>query len=51
MAKYRVVVESPGMQEVHEFEADDAKEAEEMGRDIFLDICNYGVSEVGDDDA
>lgn len=50
MAKYRVVVEAPALQEVHEFEANSLEEAEEMGRDIFFDICNYGVSEVKEAD-
>lgn len=48
MARYRVVVEAPGFQETHYFEADTQEEAEEMGRDIFFDICNYGVSEVNE---
>lgn len=50
MPKYRVVVESPGLQESYDFEADNLAEAEELGRDIFFDICNYGVTAVTEDD-
>ncbi|EKA7569540.1 hypothetical protein [Enterobacter cloacae complex sp. 2024EL-00243] len=50
MPKYRVVVEAPGLQEVHEFEADNPEEAEEVGREIFFDICNFGISAVDEDD-
>lgn len=46
MAIYRVVIESPGHSETHEFEADDLAEAEEIGQTFFDNICNYGVSEV-----
>ncbi|HBV5156016.1 hypothetical protein JNA99_07455 [Klebsiella oxytoca] len=49
MATYKVVVEAPGFQETHEFDAESLKEAEEMGKDIFFDICNYGVSPVDED--
>lgn len=51
MATYRVVIEDPSLQEVHEFEADSPEEAEELGRDIFFDICNYGVSAVSGEEA
>ncbi|CAI1205975.1 Uncharacterised protein [Serratia entomophila] len=51
MANYKVVVEAPGIQEVHYFEADTPAEAEELGRDIFFDICNYGISEADEGDA
>ncbi|MGR5949931.1 hypothetical protein ACT9TU_16540 [Raoultella planticola] len=50
MAKYRVVIEAPGLQEIFEYEADSAQEAEEIGRDMFFDICNYGVSAIEGDD-
>lgn len=46
MAKYIVTVEAPGLQEVHEFEADTPEEAEEIGREIFFEVCNFGVSAV-----
>ena len=50
MKRYRVVIEAPGIQETHYFEADSLEEAEETGREIFFDICNYGVSEASGDD-
>lgn len=50
MKRYRVVIEAPGIQETHYFEADSLEEAEETGREIFFDICNYGVSEASEDD-
>lgn len=46
MARYKVVIEAPGLQETYEFEAETPQEAEETGRDMFFDVCNYGVSPV-----
>ncbi|MDW5502446.1 hypothetical protein R6Y99_21855 [Pseudomonas lundensis] len=51
MARYKVVVEAPGFQKTHYFEADTLEEAEETGRDIFFNTCDYGVSEAAEGDA
>lgn len=46
MRKYKVVIEGFGSVKEFEFEAENAKEAEEIGKDFFFEECNYGVSEV-----
>lgn len=46
MTKYRVVIEAPGLHEEVEFEADSPEEAEEIGKQEFFEVCNYGVSAV-----
>ena len=50
MKKYRVIVESPGYTSTHVFEAATPEDAEEIGRDIFHEECNYGVSEADEND-
>lgn len=50
MKKYRVTIESPGYSSTHVFEADTAEQAEGIGRDIFHEECNYGVSEADEND-
>lgn len=50
MAKYRVVIESPGHSEEHIFDADSLKDAEGIGQTFFDNACNYGVSVVTSDD-
>lgn len=46
MPMYRVVIEGFGEKKEHQFFAQNEKEAEEVGKDIFFEECNYGVSEV-----
>ena len=48
MAKYQVTIEGFGKDKTVEFDADTPEEAEEIGRDIFFEECNYGVSEATD---
>jgi len=48
MAKYKVVVEAPGVCEEQEFEADNDEDAEGYAESFFLNICNYGCSKVSD---
>ncbi|QHJ79736.1 MAG: hypothetical protein [Caudoviricetes sp.] len=50
MAMYKVVIEAPGLQEEFEFEADTPEDAEETGRDMFFDVCNYGVHKISEDE-
>jgi len=51
MAMYKVFIEAPGLRcESREFEADTPEEAEETGRDMFFDVCNYGVHKIPEDE-
>ena len=43
MAKYIVTIEGFNDCKVVEFEADTPEDAEEIGRDIFYEECNYGA--------
>ncbi|CAM6433005.1 Phage protein [Citrobacter sedlakii] len=49
MAKYIVTIEGFSDCKVVEFEADTQEEAEEIGRDIFHEECNFGVSLASED--
>ncbi|WP_306587697.1 hypothetical protein [Hafnia paralvei] len=42
-AKYRVIIEGFSNSRIVDFEACSQEEAEEIGRDIFHEECNYGV--------
>lgn len=50
MATYIVVIEAPGLLEEFTFEADSQEEANEIGRDMFFDVCNYGVHQLSPDE-
>lgn len=55
MRKFRVVIETPFVagEIIEDFEVDDdATDAEiaDEAKDIFLNNCNYGYSEITDDD-
>ncbi len=50
MKMYQVCIEAPGLNETETFEAATPEEAEEIGKQIFFDTCNYGISEVETDD-
>lgn len=44
MTVFTVCVEYPGGQRVEDVEAESYEEAEEIAKDIFFNICNYGIS-------
>lgn len=55
MRKFRVVIETPfvGGEIIEDFEVEDdatIEEIEEVAEDIFLNSCNYGYSEITDED-
>lgn len=55
MRKFRVVIETPfaAGEIIEDFEVDDDATDDEIAdeaRDIFLNNCNYGYSEITDDD-
>lgn len=49
MAKYIVTIEGFNDCKVVEFEAETPEDAEEIGRDIFHEECNFGVSLASED--
>ena len=49
MAKCIVTIEGFNDCKVVEFEADTPEDAEKIGRDIFYEECNYGVSPATED--
>lgn len=46
MKIYRVTIEAFGRYKTVDFEAATPEDAEEIGKDIFFEECNYGVSEI-----
>lgn len=49
MSKYILCIEWPGGSEKMEIEADTRADAEEQAKDEFFNVCNYGLSEVTDE--
>lgn len=46
MKRYRVTIEGFNHCKSVDFEAATPEDAEEIGKDIFHEECNYGVSEI-----
>jgi hypothetical protein len=48
LMRYKVTIEYPGGDDLEYVEATSMEEAEDMGKDAFFNVCNYGVHEIGE---
>lgn len=44
--KFLITIEYPGGEKQVEFEAENLEDADEIGKQEFFGVCNYGISEV-----